>query len=79
MEKFKEAYLLARTYDDLDLAMETISIEEKKKLLAAIELIDNATGLDMRQEFLLKELRHLVDLFDLETKYKKEKAQCQSS
>ncbi len=56
MNSFKAAYKHAKTGGDLDKILYKMDLSEKKKLRDALEVVDEYTGLDMRQEYLKTDL-----------------------
>lgn len=56
-EIFKEKYKKAKVWADLDEAMKELTPNECKELHKSLEVTKKATGLDMRQDFLLGLLR----------------------
>ncbi len=61
MGSFKELYNKAKTHRDIDCAIETLSIEEKLKLLDALETTRDYISITMRDESLLSTLKRQLD------------------
>ena len=61
MNGFKEMYQKAKTMGELDAALGTLSVEELRKLEASLRTVYAYTGLDMRQELVMKILKYRVE------------------
>jgi hypothetical protein len=53
MKEFAEAYKKAKTWEDADKALDHLSFDELRNLVRSLEVVKEAMGLDMRQDFYL--------------------------
>ena len=61
MNGFKEMYQKAKLMGELDAALGTLSVEEMEKLEESLRTVHTYTGLDMRQELVMKILKYRLE------------------
>ncbi|MHC4293934.1 MAG: hypothetical protein ACYSTX_06525 [Planctomycetota bacterium] len=73
MKNFKEAYVKAKTWKELEEAIkENLTEDEVKNMIRCMGVVKESTGLDMRQDFLLGILKS-IDKWEIKKKiYKAE-------
>ena len=57
---FKEIYTAAKTFGDLDRAIDTLSDNAMHEMIGSMMVVESTTGLDMKQEATLKALKATV-------------------
>ena len=57
--RFKEKYIKSKTWKDADDLIQTMTSKERFELFTALDHVDAYMGLDMRQDFYKRILKHV--------------------